>query len=205
MKKGYSSLILLILFITMGCKSLMRKVYGVENPQIKNISKIQKYLSSEDIDTTKTLVFKNLGAFATATKMEGGLEIPNAYFFNSKGNFVSYKKKAEDCNALIDDFISDMKYIDSLHIDESKNIRSLLGLIQTTSFKEVKTEGDFDMYVIITWATYAGELNEEKAFLWVELLEKISSEGVKIKYYLLNCDFHEHWNMSKDEIKALNL
>ena len=106
MKKGYSSLILLILFITMGCKSLMRKVYGVENPQIKNISKIQKYLSSEDIDTTKTLVFKNLGAFATATKMEGGLEIPNAYFFNSKGNFVSYKKKAEDCNALIDDFIS---------------------------------------------------------------------------------------------------
>jgi hypothetical protein len=59
--------------------------------------------------------------------------------------------------------------------------------------------------VFITWAVFAGKLNDEKAFEWVKLLNDAKKKGINVNYYLLNCDFQKSWNLSKEEKEGIGI
>ncbi|WP_417352797.1 hypothetical protein [Flavobacterium alkalisoli] len=208
MKKRYLFIFLGTIFICLfffNCKSLLKKSYGITNPKIEKKENIKKYLLKNKIDTTNVLIFKDLQSYAIMTKSRG-VKIPNAMFFNSKGNYVDYKKSPEDCTAKIHDFILDIKNLNNTdsetwQINDLSNFILHLDNRNETLFEE----GKYDAYVIINWAIFVGKLNHEKAFDWINVIEQINSNDFKIKYYLLNCDFQESWNMTEDQKTSLGL
>jgi hypothetical protein len=48
-------------------------------------------------------------------------------------------------------------------------------------------------------------LAQKKAFLWIDLLEKAKSEGVKVNYYLLNCDYQKSWDIPEESKEKLGI
>ena len=60
-----------------------------------------------------------------------------------------------------------------------------------------------EITVLITWATYLGKVNKQKAFEWIKLLEQAKDQGIKINYYLINYDLQESWNLNSNEKKEI--
>ena len=181
----------------------MLKVKGVKDPKIETYSSSKKYLHKNNIDTTRLVYFKDLNSFGRASKKKL-LQIPNAYFFDKNGNFVDYRKSATDCNAKVDDFIQDLNTFDEAKKDSTKTLTELKRFLASSN-KNLLYEKPGEITVFITWARYIGALNREKAFDWVKLLEEAKQKGVSVKYYLLNCDFQEKWNLTKEEKEALGV
>ena len=187
-----------VMFLT-GCKPILKTAYGIKNPKLEDKESIKKYLVKKEIDTTNVYVFKDLMAFATASQKDL-LSIPDAIFFNKKGNFVPYKETANSCNANADKFLVDLKSFDHAVEDSTKKMNDV--------FKLLKPSMNFrrsDINVFITWTTYAGRLNKTKAFEWIKLIERAKKSGVDISYYLVNCDFQKSWNLTDQQKKQLNL
>ncbi|MUV04898.1 hypothetical protein GN157_14375 [Flavobacterium rakeshii] len=182
------------------CKSMLVKSYGIKDPEFESKEAITEYLIKKDMDTTNVMVFKDLTSYVTAIKR--GMKIPNAMFFNSSGNFVNYQKTPEDCNAKVSGFIGDIKAIDSLTEDISFNVFKMTDFLVKPNGDKIEIEKGYDAYVLINWALYAGKLNEEKAFDWVNLLKQ-NEKDFKVKYYLLNCDFQDMWGLTDEQKKEI--
>lgn len=194
-------LICLVAFLA-SCNSVTKTLYGVKNPKIESIASTQKYLVKKGIDTTNTLVFKDLMSFAIASNTDL-LVIPDAMFFNSNGEFVPYKESAESCNADVDSFLSDLKNIDNKETNSSLTISKMSSLLKHTNGKPLEIDKKQEIYVFITWSKYAGRVNKIKAFTWIDLIEKARKEDLKVIYYLVNCDLQESWEMTDEQIKNL--
>jgi hypothetical protein len=146
-------------------------------------------------------VFRNSASFAKASQ-KNILNIPEAMFFNKAGNMVRYKKETVDCNANVDDFISDLEHFSNIEADESFTISELKTIIKTSSSDSLQNA---DINVFITWTVYAGKLNKDKAFEWAKLLETAKSKGINVRYYLLNCDYQKSWNISKTALEKMGV
>jgi len=199
MKKA---LILFLTFILFSCNAVLKASYGIKKPKIENFASINAYLEKQKINSSNILVFKDLKSFTKASKMNI-LTIPDALFFDENGNSVSYKKSASDCNAKISSFIEDLYNFSENKEVDSKNVNEFLSLIKSTSNLEIHQEKHINVY--ITWATYVGKLNKEKAFEWIKLLEEAKVKGININYYLLNCDFQEEWQITDEQKTLLGL
>ena len=187
---------LIILLVFSSCSYLLKKKYQIKKPKLENLKSINNYLSKKGMDTTHSLYIKDFKSFAEITKSMGMI-IPNAYFFNKEGNFVSYKKKAEDCTAKITPFFSELNHLSELPFETNKKQDSFEQLLMPNSVIKNK-KSNSTITVFITWAIYTGKLNDENAFSWIELVEKAKKNGIKIDYYLVNCDFQESWQDFKD-------
>lgn len=185
------------------CKSTLKTIKGIKDPKIETYSATKKYLYKKDMDTARVVYFKDFNSFAQASKKRL-LQVPNALFFDKDGNFVDYRKSATDCNAKVDDFIQDLNTFNEAKKDATKTIADLKQLVVGAN-KNLLSEKPGEITVFITWAKFAGTLNKEKAFDWVKLLEAAKQKGLNVNYYLLNCDFQENWNLTKEEKEALGV
>lgn len=201
MKKLILTIVWALLFVN--CKTVLLKVKGVQDPKIESYNSSKKYLYKNDIDTTKVVYFKDISSFIKASQRKY-MQIPNAYFFDSNGNFVDYRKSATDCNAKVDSFIQDLSAFNEAKKDSTKTLAELKTFL-VGSDKRVLTDKKADITVFVTWAKFVGSLNKEKAFDWVKLLEAAKQKGISVNYYLLNCDFQENWNLTKEEKEALGV
>ncbi|CAM3673435.1 hypothetical protein FSS13T_26410 [Flavobacterium saliperosum S13] len=201
MKKLLITIFSALLFVS--CKTVLLKVKGVKDPKIENYSSAKKYLHKNDMDTTRVVYFKDFYSLAQASKKKY-LQIPDTYFFDRNGNFVDYRKSATDCNAKVDGFIQDLNAFSEAKKDSTKNLTELKSFL-VGSDKKLLSEKPGEITVFITWARYAGALNKEKAFDWVKLLEQAKQKGISVNYYLLNCDFQESWNLTKEQKEALGV
>ncbi|HLA56460.1 MAG TPA: hypothetical protein VK623_10190 [Flavobacterium sp.] len=182
--------IVIILICLTGCKSILKTAYGIKKPKLEDDISIRKYLLKNHIDTSNVYVFKNLKAFTTASQMKI-LSVPDALFFNKIGFMVPYKESTVSCNANVDKFISDLAVFSALQYDETKKESDLLDLIVGNTQVE-----NADVNVFITWTVYAGKLNKDKAFEWIKLLQSAKVKGIKVNYFLLNCDYQKNWNLT---------
>ncbi len=128
------------------------------------------------------------------------IEIPNAYFFNRDGNFVSYKRSSTDCNANVSGFIVDLKNFKKLERSDSFNIQEVF---QLSDIDSSETSSLSEINVVLTWAVFAGKVNDEKTFKWIQLLKQAQKEGLSVKYYLLNCDLQDNWNLTDTQKKLI--
>lgn len=186
----------------MGCSRVLKASYGIKNPKIETEESVKNYLHKNNIVPDNLVIFNSLQSWDAAREKKA-MTIPDAMFFNADGKFVNYKKSASDCNAKIDGFISDLKNLNNEPFDKSREFITLSNLLIDYDNNPVVFEKGYDGYVFITWCIYIGKLNKEKAFDWVNLIEKANKEGVKIKYYLVNVDFQDSWELSPEERKEL--
>jgi hypothetical protein len=198
MKSKLAFFIFLSILLT-SCKPGLKALYGIKSPRLEDKASVNKYLHLKKIDTTRVLYFRSLMDFAVASQ-NNYLTIPNAYFFNTDGNWVPYMKSATDCNASVDDFILDLHRFNN----EAANAQITLPMMTSllTGADKIKPA---EITALMTFTKYSGRLNREKAFEWVRLLEIAKSRGLPVNYYLVNCDFQKSWNIPADVIKKYGI
>lgn len=195
-----SSLVLILLCLS-SCNALLKTAYGIKKPKLETLSSIHAFEHEHGLDSTKTITFKDFSSFITASQ-QGFITIPDAIFFNEEGHFVSYNKTAQDCNANVDSFIKDMDTFDTYPVNETIKLSDFTQLLTPNILNNGSQTG---IHVFITWTTYAGKMNDEKGFEWVNLLEEVQSNGANVNYHLLNCDYLESWNIPKEVQKKLGI
>jgi uncharacterized protein YceK len=192
---------LVVMILVSGCQSVLKTAYGIKAPKIEDRASVKGYLVRHDVDTSNVYIFKSLPAFAIASQRDI-LSIPDALFFNREGDLVPYKDPGSDCNAKVGDFIHDLSGFDSVKPDKTQNINELLELLEN---KENHDTARADVNVFITWTVYAGKLNRKKAFEWVKVLQHAQKRGANLKYFLVNCDYQQSWNIPADVQKKLGI
>lgn len=199
MKKNKIILFALTVSLFLSCSFVAKKMYGIKKPDFQTTENQLRFLKKHGISNVDFYYFKDIKSYIASSK-EKYLSIPDAFFFNSNGEYVTYKKKTTDCNAKVDDFINDLKSFNSSSSNKSLKINSFLSLL--TSNSKINIEKS-EITVFLTWAIFAGKTNKEKTFDWIKLINKAKENGVSISYYLVNCDLQENWNLTNEQKKRL--
>ena len=188
-----------VYFFMCGCQSAAKVAYRVKAPRLESDASVRSYLSKNKIQASEIYYFKDILAFAQASKMKL-LSFPDAIFFNENGQMVTYKKSAEDCNAGVDDFIKDLKNISNTPDPEAVTLSDLSNLLSTNL-----PSNSNRITVVLTFTIYSGRVNDEHAFAWIELLDQAKKNNVAVDYYLLNCDYQKSWNLNQKLIDKLGI
>jgi hypothetical protein len=191
--KGGVFAIFLFAFALSSCTFLIKKMYRVKKPKLETVESLTKYLSKNKYDASKLILLKDPEAFKQFLKINNG--VPNAMFFNKRGEFVDFRKSPEDCNGKINEFIGSVEEINEA---SNENTLKLNEINQLLSNKIIETG---EITIVMTWAVYIGKLNKKKSFEWIELIKQAQQKGVKINYYLLNCDILESWESDFGDLK----
>jgi len=194
MKKYF---VLVILFLA-SCSPIIKAIYGVKNPDFESINNQNQFLKKHSI-YEDYFIFSNAENYLNFLKNKQ-LTVPDATFFNADGFMVDYKDDAKTCNANVDEFISKLKHFNELPYNKSINIKDITKLLYSPNNKKIETN---EIVVILTWAIFVGRTNKTKTFEWVKLLENAKKDGIKINYYLINCDLQEFWNLNDDQKSKL--
>ena len=83
-------IILLLVALITGCNTITKKLYAVKNPKFETYESQKTVLNRKNVDA-QNFHYKDLKSYLQASQNRK-IEIPNAYFFNRDGNFVSYKR-----------------------------------------------------------------------------------------------------------------
>lgn len=202
MKTNLPFLLLLILgLILIGCKPSIKLLYGIKQPKFETSESIESYLEKRKVPSDNVLIIKDLNGLININN--GDFSVPNALFFNANGEYVEYRKSPEDCNANIFGFIEDIASINYQPADSSKNMDLIIANVKHIHSEKVKVEDRRHAYIFITWAKYAGKLNKDKAFAWVDLINSANKNGLNVEYFLLNYDLQQSWNLTEEQKKEL--
>ncbi len=198
--KKYLFVLLLVSIIS--CQRAMYIYYGIKNPKIENISSIKHYLHKKvKTDNYKLLFFKNIEAM-TSLSTDKKLSVPDAYFFNKKGEFVTYKKSPKECNAYVDSFIKDLKQMDNIKGNDSINLYKLQNFLVDENKKPISFSKN-KRVLIMTFAKYLGKVNDKHTFDWFESINKLKSKNFEIEVYMLDSDFMDFWDIKKEDLPKI--
>lgn len=190
-----------VAFVFASCKPVAKALYGIKKPRVETDESIQHYLRKKDVESNNLYVFKDIKSFAYASEM-GLLSIPDAMFFNSKKQFVPYRESSSSCNANVDKFLVDLHKINEMAADTTKSFADLTSMLRPLTGRR---SADPKVLVVITWTTYAGRLNKEKAFEWVNLIKTAQGKGVDVDYVMLNCDFNRSWGLTDEQWRQVGI
>jgi hypothetical protein len=193
------SFFLLFVFLLTSCKTVTKIYLGVKNPSFKTHNQLNDFLIKKDLKQSSIYYIKSWKNYENLLKTKFS-SFPEAYFFNKEGDFVNYKKDSKECNAKVGEFIKSLANFSNFKIDKSKNLKKFEENISNSKNEKFKNS---DINVIITWATFVGKVNKNKAFEWIKLLEQAKDKGIKVNYYLVNYDLQDSWELNNDEKKEI--
>jgi len=188
-----------LLILCSSCGLVAKKIYGIKKPKSEDAKTVKLFLLNNKIDTTNVYVFRSAESFVKYTKLKS-LTIPGAIFFNKEGNNIEYNKTASNCTKNVTSFLDDLKSFSTKVTTDNLKFDDVLLLLKPIS--GIKRNDNADINVFILWTVYIGKLNDENTYEWIKLLEKAKSEGLKINYYLLNCDTQKDWDIEVSKIKV---
>ncbi len=197
MKKLFFISLLSILIAS--CKTITKIYLGVKNPSFKTHKQLNDFLVKKDLNQSSIYYIKSWKNYEKLLN-EKYSSFPEAYFFNKDGDFVNYKKDSRECNANVGEFIKNLTEFSNFKTVKTKNIKIFEDNICNNKNEKFKAS---DINVIITWATFVGKVNKNKAFEWIELIEEAKRKGININYYLVNYDLQESWKLSDNEKKGI--
>lgn len=197
--------VVLLFFLSAGCKSIIKKAYGVKDPKFETIQTASNYLEKYSVENENLWITRDFNAYTSLLNTkEPSMSFPDAYFFNAQGKFLDYRKSAEDCNANVENFINELSEI--IHNDQggSFSIDYFLEQVYDKNLQAAKLDSKVDGYVVITWSIFMGDkLNKEKAFDWVSVVKKLNEEGLTVHYFLLNLDPQKSWGLTQEQEEEL--
>lgn len=194
MKYFLSLCIITLIIITISCKAIILKSYGIKNPDIENEISILKSAKKYNLDTTNFVTVNSSDFLQTFKNADG---IPNAAIYDSKGNYIEYRKYDTSCNAGLFDFISKLK-LDTIYKKSQKNnLQSELGKFRSLKGEKIDTtlnEG-IDFYILLFSTVWTGKLNKDHIKVWEDLAMK--NQNCKIKLINVNLDLQEYWDQKE--------
>lgn len=189
----------MMVFVVISCNSIAKAVYKIKKPTFQTIESQMRFLERHNVTNKDFFYYKDINSFVEASKTDF-LSVPDAFFFNQLGEFVPYQKTASDCNANVDNFINDLNKFNDLNSTDSIKINDILKLLKSNS--SLKYE-ESEITVFLTWAVFAGKVNEQKTFEWIQLIENAKTNGVNISYYLINSDLQDEWSLTDSQKKEI--
>ncbi|MBL7773182.1 MAG: hypothetical protein JNM95_09985 [Chitinophagaceae bacterium] len=181
-----------------GCKPILFKLKGIKT-KVHYLSEddVKKYAIKHQFDTSN-LLFNNVEILRELRKAD---KSPNIFLlFNTSGNLL-IDTMSGSCKGLRERNFKQVLLSKSYHLDSTLNFFELRDiLLNRNPSKEILTE-NYNYFVILSWATYAGQLNKGN---YKKLLEEISqNEELKIKIITINMDFIEgqEYFQQKSKIK----
>lgn len=168
------------------------------NFKMENDSTIIQYLKENKIDFSNNQIatLKGIGTFAEFGRTKK-LTIPEAYFFNSKGERIKNNGRGVYCGVEI----KKLEKISKYKTDPNQTLENFLNDITILDGSQFADE-NADIYIIITWGKFASS-ESETSLNWFTNLKK--QEKLKIKILLLNLDVHESWNLSEEQKSYLGI
>jgi hypothetical protein len=180
--------VILILFLNSSCHHILKKIYGVKNPEIENESSIKKAALKYGLDTAN-IVTLNSNDFL---KELNGKAIPDASIYDSKGNYIEYRVTDTSCNAGLFDFIPNLNVNNNYNKPDSTNLELKLNKFLDLKGQPIQKLESADFYVLIYWTVWSGKLNKDHVKIWEDAA--INNKNARIKVLKVNLDFQDHWD-----------
>jgi hypothetical protein len=179
---------LLLLFLNSSCQQILKKIYGVKNPEIENETSIKKAALKYGLDTAN-IVTLNSNDFL---KELNGKAIPNASIYDSKGNYIEYRATDTSCNAGLFEFIPNLDLKNSYNKPDSNKLELELSKFLDLKGQPIDKLESADFYVLIYWTVWTGKLNKDHVKIWEDAAR--NNKNARIKVLKVNLDFQDHWD-----------
>jgi hypothetical protein len=179
---------ILILVLNSSCQHILKKIYGVKNPEIENEISIKKASVKYGLDTTNIITVNSKDFLGELN----GRSIPDASIYDSKGNYIEYRVTDTSCNAGLFEFIPNLDIKNSYNKPDSSKLDSELKKFLDLNGNLLGELESADFYVLIYWTVWTGKLNKDHVKIWEDAAR--NNQKSKIKVLKVNLDFQDHWD-----------
>jgi hypothetical protein len=181
-----------------GCMPIMKKIYGIKNPDIENEITIKKKANKFGLDTTN-IFSVNASDFLRTFKDAGG--IPAGAIFNSEGNYIEYRETDTSCNAGLFKFIPGLNTVTTYNKTGKTTLDNELNKYRDLKGNKISQANlkPADFYLFLYWTIWTGKLNKDHVKVWEQLAR--DNTKAKIEIIKVNLDIQEYWDKAgRDEI-----
>jgi len=181
----------------------MLKQYKIHQPRIQTSSTINEFLIHKKFSNNLSFGCKDSSNHTKFLKEIGGF--PEAFFYDSKGNYIPYKEEANSCNGgvwpFIDSLINYQKKPESMpHLALENTLKNKINLSDMKEYS-MNDLPNSDFFVVFVYAEYIGKMNDEKTFDWLQHIDKVNQQGkIKITPILISVDYFDFWGITKKDI-----
>lgn len=181
-------------FFLLSCNPIMKKMYGIKDPELESEKSIKKSALKNDMDTSNIVTVYS----RVYPKMLKGRSIPDASIYDSRGNYIEYRQSDTSCNAGLFEFIPNLNVDTKYNQPDSSNLSVELFKFRDLKGNPIKEVEKADFYVLIYWAVWTGKLNKNHVKVWEDLAK--NNKNCRVKVIKVNLDFQEHWDIADQEI-----
>jgi hypothetical protein len=189
MKRNLTIVLLLIVFLSGGCVAIMKKLKHVSNPKFESEENVSSFLRKVNKSYPENLFLcKDSAAFFSIFMKIHAL--PEAVFFNSKGEIIRYSE--DPCPAKALTFIMNMQEGQKLTIDTSYNLAFLKSKITPYLKNGFLVTSNDQVTMVVFWAVWVGKVNNN-VFEIVEALK--TRPDLHVQVVFINMDLLDSWGM----------
>ena len=179
--KNLKNLIIIILISSLmtQCTSIIKVVYGFKNPKIIGLTRVNKSIAKHHLKYFEHYAITSQGFY---DYFKRNTSVNNLMIFNKEGQMIS-PKKLSICSGSKIDFIDQFTDTSQTITIDTINISTLLLEFRTLQGERFHFDNAGAEYtILLTWATFAGKLNDELTRSWAEKLKAKNGLNLKVVY-----------------------
>jgi hypothetical protein len=174
---------------------IMKKMYGIKDPDIENEKSIKKKVLKFKLDTSN-IVTVNSRDFP---KVLGAQGIPDCSIYDKNGKYIEYRRTDTSCNAGLFEFIPNLNPINSYRQPDSLSLDKQYSKYRDLKGNTLTEIAAADFYVLIYWTVWTGKLNSDHVKPWEDLAK--ANKNCNVKVIKVNLDLQEWWDKKdRDQI-----
>jgi hypothetical protein len=179
--------------IWLGCQPIMRKMYGIKNPDVENEKSIIRTALRYKLDTTHLVTVSGKDFLDVLD----GQSIPDGAIYDRNGKFIEYKATDSSCNAGLFGFIPALNLTDQYRQPERPSLQMELAKYRDLKGNPIQLTEEADFYLLIYWTVWTGRLNKDHVKVWEDLAKR--NTKCKIKVIKVNLDLQSYWEEKERE------
>jgi hypothetical protein len=188
----------ILLLLSGSCRQIVKMRYGVREPREETPASITGFLKKMGQPAGSCFLFRDSASFCRYIKNPVFREnLLGSFFFNSKGLIIHHKDTTK-CRWSATTFINNLSSDTLYQVDTTfrfKELFSHLSPLITGDTVKMSAE-DYDFMIVITWAIFAGKLNER---LFYADEAATGNPRIRARVLFLNVDMQRDWKLPQDK------
>lgn len=183
--------VLFLLMVLVSCQPILRKIYGIKQPEIENSASIKKKALKYNLDTAN-IITVNSKDYPYVLKGQG---IPDAAIYDKNGNYIEYRQTDTSCNAGLFQFIPELSLTNQYNKPSKANLKQELVKFRGLKGETISAIDSADFFMLIYWTVFVGKLNKDHVKVWEDMARE--NKKCKIKVLKVNLDLQEYWDVNE--------
>jgi hypothetical protein len=175
------------------CNPIIKKLYGIKQPDIENRESITKKANKFGLDTTN-IVSVSSADFPFIMKR---VSVPNASIYDAQGKYVEYRLTDTSCNKGLFEFIPNLNLTTAYNKPDSLSLQQQWLKYRDLNGNKLAQTEPADFYVLIYWNVWTGKLNRDHVKIWEDLAR--ANKNCNVKVIKVNLDIQDHWEQTEKE------